>query len=371
MLEGLLNLQVLNSAVMFIVVLGILVFVHELGHYLAAKTVKVKVRSFSIGFGKELWGFTRQNGERWKVSLIPLGGYVDLYGMDPEEDYIKEEADEEVLKQAFFRQNVLSRIWVVFAGPFANIVFAILSLTVLFSSIGVKELGTTVGTVKEGFPAEKAGLLEGDQILAVSGQEVQKWQEMVKIISSTSSDQELTLTVLRNNEKFEVVLPTEITELENIYKEKEKRRVIGITASTDYISTTKLSLKDAFVEGSKYTKEFAGVILGSVKRMITGQMKADVGGPLTIAEASGKAAQHGIYALVLFLVNLSINLAILNLLPIPVLDGGHIMYCVIEILSFGRGLHDKIKLVANYAGMAILMMLMVFVFYKDIERIFF
>ncbi|MCP4356125.1 MAG: RIP metalloprotease RseP [Proteobacteria bacterium] len=370
MLENMMNFQVLNSVVMFVVVLGILVFVHEFGHYLAAKTVNMKVRSFSIGFGKEIFGFTRQNGERWKISLIPLGGYVDLYGMDGNEDYIKEEKDPKVLKKAFFNKNVFARMWVVFAGPFSNILFAIFSLTILFSAVGVKELSTTIGEVKEGFPAAKAGMMSGDKILAISGSEVSKWSEMAEKITATNPNETITIKVKRNDEIIELTLPTESMELENVYKEKKERRVIGVTASTEYLDTRKVSVFDAIKESVEYTAEFSGVILGTVKRIITGTMKADLGGPLTIAEQSGKAAESGIYTLVLFLVHLSINLAILNLLPIPVLDGGHLVYGLIEILSFGRGLHDKIKFVANYIGLALLLLLMVFVFYKDIDRIF-
>jgi len=221
MLENMMNFQVLNSAVMFVVVLGILVFVHELGHYLAAKTVKIKVRSFSIGFGKEIFGFTRKNGERWKLSLIPLGGYVDLYGMDKDEEYVKEEKNPEVLKDAFFNKNVFARMWVIFAGPFSNILFAILTLTILFSTAGVKELATTIGEVKDGYPAAKAGIIAGDKIIEISGDKVSKWSEMVEKITSSDPNEQITLKINRNNEIIELVLPTEVMELENIYKEKK------------------------------------------------------------------------------------------------------------------------------------------------------
>jgi len=371
MLETLMSSQVLNSAVMFVVVLGILVFVHELGHYLAAKTVGVKVRNFSIGFGKEIFGFTRKNGERWKISLIPLGGYVDLYGMDKDEDYVKEEKDPEVLKDAFFNKNVFARMWVIFAGPFSNFLFAIIALTILFSTAGVKELSTTIGTVQEGMPAAKAGMIKGDKILEVSDVAVFRWKELAEEIAKSDPNKEINLKVERDGKILDLILPTESMELENIYKEKESRRVIGIRASSEYLSTREVSFTQSIKESFEYTKEFSGLIVGSVKRIVLGKMKAEVGGPLTIAEQSGKAAEHGMYALVLFLVNLSINLCILNLLPIPILDGGHIVFCLVEILSFGRGVHDKIKLVANYLGMVLLVSLMIFVFYKDIERIFF
>jgi len=369
MLETILESQALYSAVMFILVLSILVFVHELGHYLAAKSVGVKVRSFSIGFGKELFGFTRKNGERWKVSLIPLGGYVDLYAMD--EDEVKDMDPKEVPEDAFFKKNVFARIWVVFAGPFANFLFAIVALTALFSFVGIKEPSTIVGSVMKDMPAEKAGIESGDKILSVDGVEVKTWGDLVEQISGSQSDKDLAVKVLRDKQEIDLILQAEETEIENILEEKIKKRLIGVTLSAEYAETKEVGFVEAVETSFVHTYNMTALILKSVKRMVTGEMKADVGGPLTIAEQSGKAAQGGVYALIMFMVMISINLGILNLLPVPMLDGGHILYCLIEIFTFGRGLHDKIKLAANYVGLSLLLMLMVFAFYKDISRIFF
>ena len=369
MLETILESQALYSTVMFILVLSILVFVHELGHYLAAKSVGVKVNSFSIGFGKELFGFTRKNGERWKVSLIPLGGYVDLYAMD--QDDVKDMDPKEVSKNAFYKKNVFARIWVVFAGPFANFLFAIVALTALFSYYGVREPSTVVGKVMEGLPAEKAGIESGDKIISVDGVKVKTWNDLVKQISGVQANKDLTVKVLRDEQEMSLTLQAEETEIKNVLEEKIKRRLIGVTLSSDYLLTKEVSFYEAIKTSFEHTYNMTTLILKSVKRMVTGEMKADVGGPLTIAEQSGKAAQGGIYALVMFMVMISINLGILNLLPVPMLDGGHILYCLIEVFTFGRGLHDKIKLAANYVGLSLLGMLMVFAFYKDISRIFF
>jgi regulator of sigma E protease len=371
MIESFLQSQVLYSAVMFIVVLSILVFVHELGHYLAAKSVKVKVKAFSIGFGKEIFGFTRKNGERWKFCLLPLGGYVSIYGMDPEEDDIKDEKDEEKLKDAFYKKNVLARIWIVFAGPLANFLFAVVALTMLFSAYGIKQASTVIGDVMPNMPAQEAGLLAGDKVLAINNEKVTTWTDLVEFISKSSANEELDFNFQRGEEVLNLVMKPEHTETENILEEKIQKRMIGVRISTDYSISEDVSFTQAVENSFAHTYNMTVLILKSVKRMITGEMKADVGGPLTIAEQSGKAAQGGIYALVMFMVMISINLGILNLLPIPALDGGHIMYSLIEILTFGKGLHDKIKMVANAIGIGLLVMLMGFAFYKDITRIFF
>tara|TARA_Y100001960_G_C14772645_1_gene881089 strand:- start:35 stop:1159 length:1125 start_codon:yes stop_codon:yes gene_type:complete len=369
-INSILQSQALYATVMFVIVLSVLVFVHELGHYLAAKMVGVKVRSFSIGFGKELFGFTRKNGERWKFSLLPLGGYVDLLGMDPEDEDLKGMKEEDK-KDAFYKKNVWQRIWVVFAGPFANFLFAIVALTALFTFVGVKESSTVVGTVMENMPAQEAGIKSGDKIVAINGDEVKTWNQLVDKVSDSKINEDLAIDLIRDEQPISVVLKAKETEMETILEEKVQRRLIGVTLSSNYLLTEEVTFVEAVEKSFSHTYNVTALILKSVKRMITGEMEANVGGPLTIAEQSGKAAEGGIYALIMFMVLISINLGILNLLPIPALDGGHIMYALVEILTFGRGLHERIKMIANSIGISLLIALMAFAFYNDITRIFF
>jgi regulator of sigma E protease len=360
-----------HSAIMFIVVLSILVFVHELGHYLAARSVGAKIKTFSIGFGREVFGFTRKNGERWRLSLIPLGGYVDIFGMDKDSEDVKDLTSDKDLEGALYKKNVWARIWVVFAGPFANFVFAIVALTGLYYAEGIRETSSRVGSVMQNMPAEKAGLQAGDLIKSINGQEVTKWHELSELIGKSESTEPLNFVIQRDDKTFNVTIAPEEKEIETILQEKVNRRLIGINISSDFVYAEETTFVQALEQGFITTYNITTLIITSVKRMITGEMKADVGGPLTIAEQSGEAAKSGLYALVMFMVMISINLGVLNLLPIPVLDGGHLVYYFIEVLTFGRGLHDKIKAAANYTGLFVLISLMVFAFYKDISRIFF
>lgn len=355
------------ATLMFIIVLSVLVFVHELGHYLAAKSVGVKVRSFSIGFGKEIFGYTRKNGERWKVSMLPLGGYVDLLGMDPEDERITENNK----AQSFYKKNVFARIWVLLAGPLANFIFAIVALIALFSFYGVKEPSAVIGSVMANMPAEKAGILVGDKIVSINNVKINTWKDLHNKITNSQINEDLNIDIIRNNQPISLTLQAENKEMENILEEKIKTRIIGIRLSSEYVLANKVSFTQAVEKSFEYTYNITTLIVKSVKRMITGQMKANIGGPLTIAEQSGKAADNGLYALIMFMVLISINLGILNLLPIPGLDGGHIMYALVEILTFGKGLHNKIKMVANIIGVGLLVSLMLFAFYNDITRLFF
>lgn len=345
------------TASIFIFVISILVFIHELGHYLAARSVGIRVKAFSIGFGKEIWGFNDKNGCRWKVSLVPLGGYVDMM-----ED-AKADPDD---KGAFANKSVYARFWAVVAGPLANFLFAVVALMALFGTEGEKVIKPTVGMIAENMPAAEAGLLKGDTILSIDGNEVQSWNAMSKYIGGKGGET-LELQVLRGETVIDVSITPKLHNKKNLLGKEVKAGMIGIGAAGETYMVEHQGF-DVVTEAFKRTYEMSALTLEGLKSMILQEIPADIGGPVTIAKMAGDSAQYGIYALVMFMVLISINLGLLNLLPIPVLDGGHLLFYMFEIV-LGRPLNEKVQEYGYRFGFAVVISLMIFALYKDTVRV--
>ncbi|MDO9529461.1 MAG: RIP metalloprotease RseP [Syntrophales bacterium] len=344
-----------------IILLGILVFVHELGHFLVAKWAGVGVLKFSLGFGPKLVG--KKIGEtEYIISMIPLGGYVKLLG-ESSDDQLSEDDE----KRSFLRQHVLRRIGIVAAGPVFNFLFAIIVFAIVYM-VGVPVLTPEVGDVQKGSPAFQAGIKGGDIILAINGEDVSDWGELAGIIVN-SEGRELEIRVERNRKIEDFRLKAELIRSENIFGEKVDSYKIGIKASSHTI-IERLNPFSALWAGIEQTWYITKITLISIVKMVEGKLSAKtLGGPILIAQMAGARAQEGIIPFIFFMALLSINLGIINLFPVPLLDGGHLLFFIIELIS-GREVNVKWREMAQQIGFALLIMLMIFVFYNDIVRIF-
>jgi len=344
-----------------LIVLGILIFVHELGHFLVAKRSGVTVLRFSLGFGPKLLGFTR-GGTEYCISVIPLGGYVKMLGEDTQE-----ELTEEQRAGAFSEQPVFKRMAIVFAGPMSNFLLAIVIYTFLFAFSGIPERAPDIGSVNPGSPAEQAGLQPGDKVLSINGTPLTTWEELSESIEKLGLNP-LNLKVRRAEEDISVTVTPTISEVKNLFGETVKRPLIGIVASEN-TTIRKIDPLSAgyYALAQTYTlsKLFLLTVVKLIQRVVPLQT---LGGPILIAQMAGQQAQMGLLYLINFLALISVNLAVLNLLPIPVLDGGHLFFFTLEAI-IGRPLSLKKVEMAQKVGMLVLLALMVVVFYNDIMRL--
>lgn len=353
--------DVLWMILMFVVVLSILVFFHELGHYLAARSVGVRVTTFSIGFGKELFGWNDKHGTRWKFSLIPLGGYVQMFG-----DSDTKELTEEEKQEAFLEKGVWQRIWVVFAGPLANFVLAVVFLIGLMLS-GEEVLAPNVGAVTAGSAAEMGGLQDGDIFLSMDGVGVASWNDVVKSIAA-SQGSAMNIIVERNAMPLQLDIAPKIEKRNNIMGEEVIIPFLGVSPNGD-VHILEHSVGQSVVLGFTKTYELTNRILEGIGKIITGAIShKNVGGPVMIAEVAGNAGSQGWYSLIMFMVIISINLGLINLFPIPVLDGGHLLFYFIEAIR-GKPLSEKAQEYGYRIGYALILMLMFLAISNDIMRV--
>ncbi|UCF90145.1 MAG: RIP metalloprotease RseP [Desulfobacterales bacterium] len=352
-----------TSILAFIVVLGVLIFFHEFGHFLVARLFGVGVDKFSLGFGPRLIG-KKIGITDYRLSAIPLGGYVKMVGEEPDA-----QIDPSDLPLSFTHKHVAKRILIVAAGPFFNLLLAVIIFFGIFLISGTFVLQPSVGSVKAGSPAEVAGLQKGDLIVAIDGTKVSSWDEMAELIGA-SNGKALAVTVRREESQLDFSIPPERVTTQNLFGEDIQRYVIGITASGEAY-TMDLNSFQALAESLIQTYNVAELMVVIIAKLITGDISTDtIGGPLMIAQMAGDQAKAGASNLIFFIALISINLAIINLLPIPVLDGGHLLFFAIEAVK-GRPVSLKVREVAQQIGLFILLLLMILVFYNDITRIFF
>jgi regulator of sigma E protease len=351
----------LTTILSFVVVLGILIFVHELGHFVIAKRSGVTVLRFSLGFGPKIVGFTRGGTEYW-LSLIPLGGYVKMLGEDAEEELTDEQR-----AGAFSEQRVLKRIAIVLAGPLSNFLLAIVIFTFVFAFAGIFELAPDIGTITSESPAEQSGLQVGDKVLSVNGNPVTTWDELRESIEKYGQNP-LTLQIRRDSQELTITVTPAITDDKNIFGEAVKRPIIGIRPS-EKSNVRKVNPLLAGYYALEKTWYLSKISLLTAWKLIQRVVPLQsLGGPILIAQMAGQQAQEGILNLITFIAIISVQLGILNLLPIPVLDGGHIFFFLIEGI-LGRPISVKKLEMAQKIGMFFLLALMVVVFYNDIMRL--
>jgi len=347
----------------FVIVLGVLIFFHELGHFLMARLFGVGVEKFSLGFGPRLFG-KKVGLTDYRISAVPLGGYVKMVGEEPDAEISP--AD---IPLSFTHKSVYKRIMIVAAGPLFNLLLSVIIFYVIFQISGLYILKPAVGQVQAESPALEAGLKKGDMIVAIDNRPVQSWDDMSTIIKE-SGGKTLSLTVRRGGSEFVTRVTPNVKIAQNIFGEDTERYVIGIVASGDFF-TKDLNPLEAMGESIQQTYRVTSLTVLSIVKLIRGTVSTKtLGGPIMIAEIAGRQAKEGISSLVFFIALLSVNLAILNFLPIPVLDGGHLLFFFIEAL-IGRPVNTRMREIAQQVGIFILILLMVYVFYNDITRIFF
>jgi len=350
----------------FLVLLTVLVFIHEMGHFLVARACGVRVEVFSIGFGPELFGWTDRTGTRWKFSWLPLGGYVRMFGQ--EDNVIEGESARPMTEQeravSFRHKGVFARMAIVVAGPAANYVFAILVFAVLYATAGKLAIPPVVGGVIANSPASEAGFVAGDKITKVQGEEVDDFGDITYAVQSNLGSL-LTIEIDRAGKPVTVqVQPREIHD-----KDAQGKDVsfVGLgMRSTGQSTITHLSIADSFVSANVDVYKATVGTLKGLWQMVAGKRSSEeVGGVLRIAKMSGDVAQYGLISFIAFAAALSVNLGLINLFPVPLLDGGHLAYYAIEAVR-GRPLGDRAQEFGLKVGLALVLSLMLFATWNDL-----
>ena len=355
----------------FLFVLTIVVFFHELGHFLMARWCGIKVLVFSVGFGPEIAGFYDRYGTRWKISAIPLGGYVKFFGDEnaasaPDQSAAARMTEAEK-KDSFQFQPVGSRALVVAAGPVANFLLAIAIFAGIFMTVGKQTTSARVDTVQPGSAAQTAGFKPGDLVLTINGEKIESFSDMQRVVS-ISAGASLTVEVERDNAQVTLKAVPQLKEIKDNFGNVHRLGVLGISRSMapGDIKTERAPPLRAVVMGVQETWFVVDRTLSYISGVFTGREAADqLGGPIRIAQVSGQVATAGFAPLIHLTAVLSVSIGLLNLFPIPLLDGGHLLFYAIETIR-GRPLSERAQELGFRIGLAIVLMLMIFATFNDI-----
>jgi len=340
--------------------LGLLIVFHEFGHFLFAKLSGVGVLTFSVGFGPKIW--VKKVGEtEYALSAFPLGGYVKMVGEDPDEQVSPQDVE-----KSFAHKGLIKRIAIVVAGPGFNLLLAVLLLMGVFTFYGVPVMSTQVSGVEKDSPAERAGIQKGDRIVAIDGVPVNEWEQLSNRIKG-SGGKPLQVQVRRGAETVDIHVQPKQKEGRTIFGERKDDWIIGIGSQ---VSIEKGNPGLAVVRAFYQTYEYSKLTLLAFYKMILGDVSPrNIGGPILIAQMAGQQAQEGLGSFLAFLAVLSINLGVLNLLPVPVLDGGHLLFFLVEAI-IRKPVSVRYREMAQQVGICLLALLMVYAFYNDIVRFF-
>ena len=360
----------LSYLIPFLFILTVVVFVHEMGHFLVARWCGVGVKAFSIGFGPEIFGFNDKHGTRWRVAWIPLGGYVKF--IDDENAASAGQKSLESLPEAdrdktFQGKSLGQRAAIVAAGPFANFIFAILIFTAVFSIFGERITAAKVDAINPDSAAERAGFQPGDVIKSIDGTTIANFSDMQRIVA-TSPDRELRFVVDRDGKPVDLTATPERKEITDRFGNTFKVGLLGIqrSASPDDWTLKRHDPATAFVMGVKECYFVVSRSLGYLYDVIKGREDADqLGGPLRIAQVSGQVATAGFLALLNLAAIISVSIGLINLFPIPMLDGGHLLFYGIEAVR-GKPLSETTQEIGFRIGLAFVLMLMIFATWNDL-----
>jgi regulator of sigma E protease len=359
----------MNTLISFAIVLGLLIFVHEFGHFIWAKFFGVKVLKFSLGFGPKL--ISKQYGEtEYLISAFPLGGYVKMFGENPGE-LAEERLSPGELKRSFATRPVWQRFLIVAGGPVFNLIFAMLLFFIIVLVAGLPQPvdTTTIGGIGQDTPAAEAGLQEGDTILAIDGNETRHWED-VSLHIKESEGREVVLTLQREDQTLDVAVTPRMETTRNIFGEEVGQRyLIGIARSEEVIYEKVGFIKSLQAGISQTWSWMYLTVMGLVKIIQKVVPASELGGPILIAKIAGERMEAGWINFLYFMGVLSVNLGILNLLPIPILDGGHLVFFSVEAI-LRKPLNLRTMEILQQIGLVLLGTLMIFVFYNDLVRVF-
>lgn len=356
----------LSSALWFLVVLGPLVFIHELGHYLAARLFRTRIDGFSIGFGPEIFGWTDKLGTRWRISLLPLGGYVKFAGdmnvaSQPDPDAARLSPAERA--DLFQFKPIWQRALIVAAGPMINFAFAILIFATLFTIIGQPYTVPRVASIVPNSAAQAAGILPGDRIVRLEGQSVRRFEDIVSVIAINPGEP-LDMTIARDGREIALTITPRRVEEKDRFGNVYARGMIGLQA--DGRRVDQLNPFQAVVAATEQTVALTRSMAATLWQIVSGRRPVtELGGPLKIADYSGQSAALGIVPLVTFIALISINLGFVNLLPVPMLDGGHLVLYAVESVR-GRPVNPKVLEWSFRTGLALVLSLMLFLTVNDL-----
>ena len=347
------------TAIVVFIVFGILILVHEAGHLVAAKRAGITVEIFSLGMGKRLFG-KEIGGTDYRVSLVPFGGFCKMAGEDPNESQGRDDE--------FSAKPVGYRFWVVAAGSITNYIFAFILFSIIFM-IGVPTLSNEVGELLKGYPASKAGMEVGDKILSINNEEIEYWNDILDIIKSdASSGKTLSFEVEREGKVIGIEITPEVQEVTNLFGQTISRPMIGIAPASKLLEVSYDPVRAVYF-GGKRLFALTGITYKGIWLLITGGMpvKTSVSGPIGIAHLLGQAAHLGIIPLLVITAHISMALAIFNLLPFPVLDGGHIIFLAIEKMR-GRPVSVRVQEIVTQIALILLILFVVFVSWQDLLK---
>lgn len=360
---------ILHNIYSFVVILSVIVFIHEFGHYYIAKKCGVHIEVFSIGFGKEIFGLTDKSGTRWKFSLIPLGGYVKMFGdhdpaSTPDTEKLKEMGGDD-RNRAFFYKPVWQRFLIVLGGPLANFVLAVVILFGFFANYGRPETLPVIDAIVSESAAFEAGMQIGDKIIELDGTSISRFEDL-KTVATIHPDMKISYKIIRDGQEIEGFVTPKKVVIKDDFGNDVEIGLLGI--SSNNVEYKELGLFESFTASISETYTLSARTLEAIGQIITGQRNSDqVSGIIRIADYSGKSMEQGFRMVLWLMAVLSINLGLINLFPVPMLDGGHLVFYIYEAI-IGKPLPEKLQEYFFRFGFLLLIFLMLFATFNDLKH---